>query len=85
MDNILEKASKIVSSRDERYGEPVKSWEEIATIASILTKKDLSSLDCVLILKIAKLVRESYYPKEDNLIDECGYTLIQDMILRGRK
>ena len=82
--NILEKASRIVGSRDEQYGDPIQSWEEIATIASILTRKKLTSLDCILILKAVKLVRESYQSKEDNRIDECGYTLIQDMIRRRK-
>ena len=78
--SVLERATLIVESRSILYGDPKKSWEEIAKISSILTNKELTNIDCVKILKVVKLVREKYKHKEDNLIDEAGYLAIEEML-----
>ena len=58
----------------------IKSWGEVATISSILCRKELTAKDCITILKVMKLVRESYKHKRDNLVDEIGYVLLQERI-----
>lgn len=79
--NCLEKADRIVKSRNKIYGDPIESFGQVATIASILLKKKIESIDIVIIMKIIKMVRESNGNNPDNLIDEAGYLRIQEIIL----
>lgn len=81
---ILAEADKIVSTRNSEYGDPVKSWNEIAQIVSILTGKDFTAIDCVIMQKVVKLVREKYQWKKDNRVDEAGYLKIEDRLKEKR-
>jgi len=81
--NIAEEALQMVSQNEDGYGRPEESWEEIATIASILCRKKLEALDCVKVLKAVKLVRESYKHKRDNIVDEIGYCLVEERVKDG--
>lgn len=74
MGSILKKAEEIVNgSRQQDYGSASESFGKIATIASIMTGKDLTAQDCCKILIAVKIVRESFKHQEDNLLDACGY------------
>lgn len=75
--NILIEADKIVTgSRQTDYGDCKVSFDKISKMASLLSNKELTPIDCANILLSVKLVRESYKHKTDNLIDVCGYTQI---------
>ncbi len=78
---ILEEAAGIVAgARQQDYGHARKSFAKIATIATVLTGKDLSPQDCCKVLMAVKLTRESFQHKRDNLVDLCGYAhLLQEI------
>ena len=72
--SILDEAEEIVNgSRQSDYGDANESFSRIATIASVMTGKDLSPEDCCAVMMAVKLVRESFNHKRDNLVDLCGY------------
>ena len=72
--SILSEAEEIVNgSRHSDYGNARESFGRIATIASVMTGKELSPEDCCAVLMAVKLVRESFAHKRDNLVDLCGY------------
>jgi hypothetical protein len=75
--NILEKANEIVNLRSEEkereYGPFEDGMGKAARIASLLSSKDITTVDmynCMIALKIS---RESYSHKEDNLLDLVAY------------
>lgn len=75
--NILEEANNIVNgNRDSDYGSSKESFKRISSLASLITNKELTDIDCAKVLIAVKLVRESYKHKEDNLVDACGYLKI---------
>lgn len=78
---ILEEAAWIVAGvRQQNYGHARESFAKIATIATVLTGKDLSPQDCCKVLMAVKLTRESFQHKRDNLVDLCGYAhLLQEL------
>jgi hypothetical protein len=78
---ILEEAAEIVAgARHQDYRHARESFAKIATIATVLTGKDLSPQDCCKVLMAVKLTRESFQHKRDNLVDLCGYAhLLQEI------
>ena len=77
--SILSEAEEIVNgSRHSDYGNAKESFSRIATIASVMTGKELSPEDCCAVLMAVKLVRESFAHKRDNLVDLCGYAHIMN-------
>lgn len=76
--DICTTAKEIVDKRQAHYGRLDESFEEIARIASITTKKHLTKEDIVKVQQAIKLVRESNGHKRDNLVDLVGYTYILD-------
>ena len=77
--SILSEAEEIVNgSRHSDYGDAEESFSRIATIASVMTGKELSPEDCCAVLMAVKLVRESFAHKRDNLVDLCGYAHIMN-------
>ena len=77
--SILAEAEEIVNgSRHSDYGDARESFGRIATIASVMTGKELSPEDCCAVLMAVKLVRESFAHKRDNLVDLCGYAHIMN-------
>ena len=77
--SILSEAEEIVNgSRHSDYGNARESFGRIATIASVMTGKELSPEDCCAVLMAVKLVRESFAHKRDNLVDLCGYAHIMN-------
>ena len=72
--SILSDAEEIVNgSRHSDYGDARESFGRVATIASVMTGKELAPEDCCAVLMAVKLVRESFKHKRDNLVDLCGY------------
>jgi len=81
-DSILSEALEIVANKRscDVYDTPEQSFKNIATIASILTGKELTSEDCCKIMIALKLVREGVNHKRDNLVDLAGYaSLLNDI------
>ena len=79
--SILADAEEIVNgSRQSDYGDANESFSRIATIASVMTGKDLSPEDCCAVLMSVKLVRESFNHKRDNLVDLCGYAELMNRL-----
>ncbi|MGM9532139.1 DUF6378 domain-containing protein [Intestinibacter sp.] len=84
--SILDEAKSIVEgSRQSDYGDPVESFERISKAASMIAGKDLSPNECCAVLMAAKIVRESYSHKRDNLVDLCGYAEIMNRINESKK
>lgn len=74
MKSILQEAEEIVNGeRQQAYGDPVKSFKDIAEIFNLISGDLIEAKDVILILIVVKLVRESYQHKRDNLVDICGY------------
>ena len=75
--NILEKANDIVFNRseekDRQYGNFSESMIKTATIASILSNKEITPDDCYNVMIGLKLAREGNAHKEDNILDVIGY------------
>ena len=77
--SILSEAEEIVNgSRHSDYGDARESFGRVATIASVMTGKELSPEDCCSVMMAVKLVRESFKHKRDNLVDLCGYAHIMN-------
>ena len=77
--SILSEGEEIVNgSRHSDYGDAKESFSRIATIASVMTGKELAPEDCCAVLMAVKLVRESFAHKRDNLVDLCGYAHIMN-------
>ena len=77
--SILSEAEEIVNgSRHSDYGDAKESFSRVATIANVMTGKELSPEDCCAVLMAVKLVRESFKHKRDNLVDLCGYAHIMN-------
>lgn len=75
--NILEKANEIVNIRleekEREYGPFEDGMEKAANIASILSNKNITTVDMYNCMLGLKLSRESYNHKEDNLLDAVAY------------
>ena len=79
--SILSEAEEIVNgSRQSDYGDANESFSRIATIASVMTGKELSPEDCCAVMMAVKLVRESFNHKRDNLVDLCGYAELMNRL-----
>ena len=79
--SILSEAEEIVNgSRHSDYGDAKESFSRIATIASVMTGKELAPEDCCAVLMAVKLVRESFAHKRDNLVDLCGYAELMNRL-----
>jgi hypothetical protein len=82
--SILNDAITILNgSRNADYGNPVKNFNRIATIANLMGAQ-VTALDCVNVLIALKLSREAYTHKEDNLIDAAAYMEIKQMIIESQ-
>ena len=84
--SILYEEEDIVNGRRQYdYGDAKESFSRIATIASVMTGKELVPEDCCAVLMAVKLVRESFNHKRDNLVDLCGYAHIMNEIVESEK
>ena len=68
-------------NRSVDYGGPAQSLDKMAKINALLNLRADNPYDLAIIFKIQKIVRNSYKHKRDNLVDEIGYTIIQDDII----
>lgn len=75
--NILKKANQIVNERSEEktrmYGDFHESMKKTASIASLMSNKNISTVDAYNVLIALKLSRQSNAHKEDNLLDAVAY------------
>ena len=75
--NILLKANEIVFERNEEkermYGPFQEGMEQAAKIASLMSRKEITSVDMYNCMIALKLSRQSYNHKEDNLLDCVAY------------
>ena len=79
--SILSEAEEIVNgSRHSDYGDARESFSSVATIASVMTRKELDPEDCCAVLMAVKLVRESFAHRRDNLVDLCGYAELMNRL-----
>lgn len=75
--SILVEAREITTkARNQNYGSPKESFEKVAKIASILSNKRITEVDCINIMIATKLARESHKHNRDNLVDVAGYAEI---------
>ena len=86
MESILKEADRIVNGeRQADYSDPVKNFADIAKVASVLTRKELTPQDCAKVMIAVKLCREAFKHKRDNLTDLAGYTEILDRLERANR
>ena len=75
--NILEEANKIVNNRsqeaDRQYGPFSEGMDNCAKMTSLLSRKEITTLDVFNVLISLKLSRQSYSHKRDNLMDCVAY------------
>jgi hypothetical protein len=75
--NILERANDIVFLRSEEkeraYGDFHECMHKTAKIASEMSNKEISIIDCYNVLIALKLARQANAHKEDNLLDAIAY------------
>ena len=84
--SILLEAERVLNGdRQADYNDPVKNFEDIATLATFLTGSPLTAEQCCYVLIAVKLVRERFKHKEDNLVDLAGYTEILNRIKTKEK
>ena len=79
--SVLMEAHKIVSQRNDAYGEPTDTAERVATAFSALTKRVIKPADVALIQILFKIVRSEHGYKRDNNVDLAGYTDIRERCL----
>lgn len=59
--------------KSDNYGDYYTQFEKLANIFNVLTNKNITCEDCVLVLILLKLLRESNRHNNDNIIDAIGY------------
>ncbi len=89
LEEILDIAKETISGpRYEQYGDPIKSFQDIAKRwnhflhkRGILEKTtNITSAEVVFMLVEFKMERECNNHKKDNLIDICGYISLMNYI-----
>ena len=68
--SILNNCANLVDQRGEAYGGIEDSYRDAATIAGILTGKDLNARDVALVLHAIKLVRLAGNPEHSDSYDD---------------
>jgi hypothetical protein len=86
--NILLEANKLINEskgeKEREYGPMNESMAIAAKVASILTKKEITTEDffkCMIALKVSRL---AYQTKKDTLLDICGYVAGLDNFKNNR-
>ncbi len=81
--NILQEANKLVSGdRNKQYGSFITNWEDTARLYNAITGLKLTPVQCQWMMVAAKLARQKYKVKRDNLVDTVGYLhIINETIL----
>jgi hypothetical protein len=75
--NILKKANEIVNlsseEKERQYGPFEEGMGKAARLASIMSNKEITTIDMYNCMIALKLSRQSYNHKEDNLLDAVAY------------
>lgn len=75
--NILKKANEIVNlsseEKERQYGPFEEGMTKAAKLASIMSNKNITTIDMYNCMVALKLSRQSYNHKEDNLLDAVAY------------
>jgi hypothetical protein len=86
--SLLETAHKIVYERsqekDRQYGPFDKGMEKAANIATEILNKKITASDICIIMASLKLSRESYYYKEDNILDLLSYMEMYNQLKKAK-
>ena len=80
-ESVLIEAYRIVSQRNNAYGEPTDTAERVATAFSSLTNRIIRPADVALIQILFKIVRSEHGYKRDNNVDLAGYADIRERCL----
>lgn len=85
VESILDEAKRLVhGDRQKSYGSPWESFGRVAEAANALLHsklaRPLTAQDIGLLMVLVKLVRQTYAPKRDNLVDIAGYAEVLDLI-----
>lgn len=84
--SILSEAESILGGdRQSDYSDPVKNFDSIAKLASMLNGRDITDIECCNVMIAVKLIRERYKHKRDNLVDLCGYAEILNRLEDNNK
>lgn len=79
--SIVEEALEIVRERGKTYGDPVKTFEDVAGCFRMITGQDFDAEDVALVQILLKLVRREQSPdNRDHLRDCVGYAEIMQRI-----
>lgn len=70
----------IHGEKREAYGPVTESFENIATVASIGTGKEITVTDVAMIMIALKYCREANKHDRDNLLDLCGYADLKQQL-----
>lgn len=84
-ESVLLEAHRIVSKRNDAYGEPTDTAERVSIAFSALTKREIKPADVALIQILFKIVRSEHGYKRDNSVDLAGYTDIRERCLLKEK
>jgi hypothetical protein len=74
--NILKVAERIVNQPGDKevaYGDLKDCMDKISKLSSLMSDKEISTVDCYNVLIATKLARQSNSHKEDNLLDAVAY------------
>ena len=83
-ESVLAEAERLVSGeRQEMYGAPEESFDQIAQCWSALLSHKVSTKDVALMMVMLKIIREKNKPKRDNLVDIAGYARCAERIEAG--
>ena len=82
MNSLHKMSAEFVGDRNVTYGDPVKSWVEVANMWSSILHVDVQPWQAVLCMMAMKLQRASVSPDyEDNIKDVEGYAEIFRQII----
>lgn len=85
-ETVLEEAARLVGGdRQKHYGHPIDNYNKLALawtaiLYDKLEAEGLDALDCVRMLAVMKMVRDTHTPKRDNWVDIAGYARVGEMI-----
>lgn len=78
---VLEEAKKIITgARRKSYGPVERSFKEVATLWSVVFKREVSTFEVALAMIALKLQREANSHHRDNLVDLAGYTALLEQL-----
>lgn len=69
----------VYGDRAKAYGHPKEEFAKVAAMWSVITGHEIKPEHVPLMMIGLKIVREVKKPKEDNLVDICGYALTAEM------